>query len=84
MREIFQQYSVVWISLGIVLLAVVVMRVLRLRWRVTLVAVGGLAVLLAATWLVVRPGLSDVNSVQAAEAILTNGRPTFLEFFSNY
>jgi hypothetical protein len=84
MREIFQQYSYVWISLGVVLVSIAVMRILHLRWRVTLLAAGGLAVVLGASLLILRPGQSDVNSFQAAEAMLTNGKPTFLEFFSNY
>jgi len=84
MRELLQQHSYVFISLGVVFGLVVILRLVRLRWRYTLLGAGGLAVVLAAALLILRPGLSDIDSVQAAEAMLHNGRPTFLEFFSNY
>jgi hypothetical protein len=85
MREILQQHSYVFISLGVVVGLVVFLRLLvRLRWRFTLLGAVGLTVLLAVALLVLRPGLSDIDSAQAAESMLHNGRPTFLEFFSNY
>jgi hypothetical protein len=84
MREFLQQHSYVFISLGVVFGLVIALRLMRLRWRYTLLGSGGLAVALAVALLILRPGLSDVDTVQAAEATLRNGRPTFLEFFSNY
>ncbi len=84
MREFLQQHSYVFISLGVVFGLIIVLRLLRARWRNTLLAVAGLTVVLAVALLILRPGLSDVDSVQAAETMLRNGRPTFLEFFSNY
>jgi hypothetical protein len=84
MREFFQQHSYIFISLGVVFGLMVVLRVLRVRWRYTLLATGGIATVLTLALFILRPGLSDVDSVQATEAMLRNGRPTFLEFFSNY
>jgi len=84
MREFLQQHSYVFISLGVVFGLMVVLRLLRVRWRYTLLTTGGIATVLTLVLFILRPGLSDVGSVQAAEAMLRNGRPTFLEFFSNY
>lgn len=84
MREFLQQHSYVFISLGVVFGLMVALRVLRVRWRYALLATGGIAMVLTLALFILRPGLSDVDSVQAAEAMLRNGRPTFLEFFSNY
>jgi hypothetical protein len=84
MREFLQQHSYVFISLAVVVGLMVVLRVLRVRWPYTLATIGITATVLTLALFVLRPGLSDVDSVQAAESMLRNGRPTFLEFFSNY
>jgi hypothetical protein len=84
MREFLQQHSYVFISLAVLFGLMVVLRLLRVRWRYTLVTTGVIATVLTLALFALRPGLSDVNSVQAAELMLRNGRPTFLEFFSNY
>ena len=47
-------------------------------------ALGIMLVLSIAGNFLLRPGNSDVDSVDAAEVALINGRPTFLEFFSNF
>ncbi len=36
------------------------------------------------SFFILRPGDSDVNSLEAAAVILQNQQPTFIEFFSNY
>lgn len=78
------QFSFVLFSLGAVVGVVVLLRVLRQGWRLT----AGAGVVVAAAALVIffalRPGLSDVDSVQAAEVMLQSGKPTMLEFFSNF
>ncbi len=83
--SIFNQYSYVFISLVALAAAYLAMRfVLRARPPFIAVAELALAGLLVVGLLVLRPGLSDVNSVEQAESLLNNGRPTFLEFFSNF
>ena len=84
MAEFLQQHSYVFISLGVLVGVIIVARLLRLHWRFTLATVGLTATLLALAFVLLRPGPSDVDNVPAAEATLRNGRPTFLEFFSNY
>jgi thiol-disulfide isomerase/thioredoxin len=78
------QFSFVLFSLAAVVGVVVLLRVLRRGWRLTTGA--GLVVAAAALviFFALRPGLSDVDSVQAAESMLQNGKPTMLEFFSNF
>lgn len=84
MSQFFNQYSYVLLSLGILLVLGVLLRILRLRWRyVTGILIIGMLVL-SSVWLLARPALSDVNTLQAAETLLTNGKPTFVEFFSQY
>lgn len=84
MREFLQQHSYIFISLGVVVGLMVLLRFLRVRWRYTLATTGVIATTLTLALFVLRPGLSDVDNLQAAETLLRNGRPTFLEFFSNY
>ena len=84
MDRIFNQYSYVIISLAVLIATVLVLRYFVANWRVILAAVGGLLVFVIAGFLLLRPGFSDVDSLSAAEAMIQNGRPTFMEFFSNY
>lgn len=85
MFELLNQYSYVWIGLSVLLAALAVLRRgLRLAWHVILPVEAALAAVLVVALLILRPGAGDVNSAQAAEIMLANGRPTLLEFFSNY
>lgn len=82
--EFGNQYSYVLIAAGVVLGVSILLRLFRVRWA----GVGGIAlvlvVLFTTGWLLLRPGASDVDSLEAADALLSNGNPTFVEFFSNY
>jgi thiol-disulfide isomerase/thioredoxin len=84
MSQLFNQFSFLFLSLGLLLALAALLRWRRAAWRWTLTGMLILALLLGGLWLVVRPGVSDVTEASTAEAILTNGRPTLLEFFSNY
>ena len=53
-------------------------RILRENWLFLLV-VGGIV----GAFLFLRTTASDVSSVAEVDAILQNGRPTFVEFYSN-
>jgi hypothetical protein len=55
-----------------------VLRIVRESWLVLLV-VGALVV----AFLALRTSASAVSSVAEVDAILTGGRPTLLEFYSN-
>src|SRR5690606_30881155 len=72
------------IAAGVVLGVSILLRLFRVRWA----GVGGIAlvlvVLFTTGWLLLRPGASDVDSLEAADALLSNGNPPFVEFFSNY
>ncbi|MFQ5639001.1 MAG: hypothetical protein ACE5IR_13540 [bacterium] len=46
--------------------------------------VGGTALLLLVIWLRLRPGKSEVASVGEVTQAVGNGRPTFLNVYSNY
>jgi len=83
--SIFNQYSYLFISLLMLAAVYLVMRFV-IRTRAPFIAVVELALagLLVLGLLVLRPGRSDVNGVEQAEALLQNGKPTFLEFFSNF
>src|SRR5688572_28311963 len=85
MPNLFNQYSYVFFSLGALLVGLLALRYgLRLRWPASLLGVAALAGVLVAGWLILRPGASDVDSLEAAEAMIDSGKPTFVEFFSNY
>jgi len=82
---LFNQYSYVMFSVGAILIIVGVIRLAyHVRWTV-LVSAGVLMGLVAATGLfLLRPGAGDVDSTRGADIILNDGKPTFLEFFSNF
>jgi thiol-disulfide isomerase/thioredoxin len=82
--EIGNQYSYIFISAGVTLGVVLLLRLLRARWNVVGVAALALAAAFFVGWLVLHPGESDVDSFGAAEVTLSNGNPTLVEFFSNY
>jgi thioredoxin 1 len=84
MDRLFNQYSFVLISLGVLIGVIIVLWRFSASRRVISATVGVLAVFILAGYLLLRPGLSDVDSTSAAQTIIQNGKPTFLEFFSNY
>jgi thiol-disulfide isomerase/thioredoxin len=84
MDRIFNQYSYVVISLVVLVAIILVLRYFLTNWRAISAAAAGLLILMIAGFLLLRPGISDVENISAAEAMIRNGRPTFMEFFSNY
>lgn len=83
--NIFNQYSYVFIA--IIVCAVLYWVLRRFAKSNRQGAVG--AVLIATAifiggFLLLRTGDGDVTDLNQAETILTNDRPTFIEFFSNY
>lgn len=84
MQQILNQFSYVFISLAILLACFFILRRYIADKRLlgaSMLAIFGLA--LAAMFLL-RPGGSDVASTSEFRQSLQNGKPTFLEFFSNY
>lgn len=83
--SIFNQYSFVLIGCGtLAVCALILRRGLRVRWRFTAPYLGLIAAVFLAVFLLFRPGSSDVDDFTTAQALLSNGRPTFVEFFSNF
>lgn len=84
MSAIFNQFSYVFISIAILIGVAVALRALRWRWRriIPFTFIAGL--LLFGAWLALRPTVSDASEIQTAEALLSNGKPTMVEFFSQY
>ncbi|HLV33498.1 MAG TPA: thioredoxin domain-containing protein [Spirillospora sp.] len=84
MQSILNQYSYIVISLAILSASVI----LLWRYGIDRRIVAGVALFLAtfsaAGLLLLRPGISDIDSVSSAQAALRNGKPTLIEFFSNY
>jgi thiol-disulfide isomerase/thioredoxin len=84
MDNIFNQYSYILINLIVIVASVgLLLRYVADR-RVVAGAAGVLITLGIAGHFLLRPGFSDVDSVSAAQATLRNGKPTLIEFFSNY
>lgn len=81
---LFNQFSYVFIGFAAAGGAALLLRLARRPWRQVLAVAAVVALVFAGVWFAVRPGFSDIDSVQAFEATLANGRPSLLEFFSNY
>lgn len=78
------QFSYVIISLVVIAASLVLLR----RYRASRRLMAAVAVVLVAFsmggFFLLRPGPSDVDSTSAAQATIQNGKPTLIEFFSNY
>ncbi len=85
MQALFNQYSYVFVTVGIVVGAGIMLRLwLHRSLRVTAAAVLVLALIGATGWLVLKPTPSNVSDLAKAEATLHGGKPTVLEFYSDY
>jgi thiol-disulfide isomerase/thioredoxin len=84
MSNLVNQFSYPLFATAVVIVALLVLW--RLQLRKTLLGLGVLALvaIFAAGWVILRPGAQDVDSVAAAEQVIASGRPTLVEFFSNY
>jgi hypothetical protein len=82
----FNRYSFVWVAGFIVMVTAIAM--LRTQRFPVWVRVGtplGLAAVAAVLWLVLRPvGTPEVNTLVDAERLIGTGKPTVIEFFSEY
>ncbi len=81
---IFNQYSYILISLAVVLVSIMLLWRYAVDRRIIAAAAISFVALSFTGYLLLRPGSSDVDSVRQAQVTLQNGKPTFLEFFSNY
>lgn len=84
MSSLFNQYSYLLMSAGIILLVGLVLRTLRTRRAIALTSIIVLVALSIGGWITLRPTWDDVTSLEDAEALLSNGKPTFVEFYSQY
>ena len=83
MFQFFNQHSFLLTGSFVLFITAIVLfrRHARKGWLIW----GGLAVVLGAGWLVLRTGAGlQLNSVEDYEAAVKTGRPTLVEFFSNY
>lgn len=84
MDLLFNQYSYLTFSAIAVLLVAFVVWRLRLRRLVqvlTLIVIVGVA---TGGWLLLHPGVQDADTLSVAEQAINSGRPTLVEFYSNY
>ncbi len=84
MENIFNQYSYILISLIVIVASIGLLLRYAVDRRVIAGTAAALILLSTAGHFLLRPGNSDVNSVSAAQSTLRNGKPTMIEFFSNY
>lgn len=83
--SVLNQYSFVIIGLIALATSIVVLRRYTASWPTALSATFVLAGLLLAGYFLLRPGASDAqNAAEAFDLIESSGKPTVLEFFSNF
>lgn len=83
--NILNQYSYPLMALAVmVVVYFIARRQLRQSWPVTVGLQGLVGLVFVAGFLLLRPGLTGVTDADAALASVGNGRPTFVEFFSQY
>ena len=81
--QFFNQHSFVISAILIVGLTAIALLHDGVR-RKDLIALGALGFFFAGAFLVLRPGPSTLKEIAAVEAALASGRPTLIEFQSNY
>ncbi len=84
MAVLFNQYSYLLMSAVSILIVGLLLRALRTRRTIVLISMVVLVALSSAGWITQRPTWDDVDSLEEAEALLRNGKPTFVEFYSQY
>ena len=84
MNAFFNQYSYLLISLAILFGIGWLLYRTRLRSSYKISLFLGLMVALASLWVTLRPSNTDVQSVSQAEEMIANGKPTFIQFYSQY
>jgi thiol-disulfide isomerase/thioredoxin len=78
------QYSFLLITALILFVTAAVQIYRHARWRTVLTSLVVVGLVIGAAYAALRPGASDVDSLEAAESVIANGQPTMVEFFSNY
>lgn len=83
--NVINQFSYLLIGFGVLLGSLVFLRQrIRASWPMVAVTQFTFAVLFVAGFVFLRPGTSTVTDFDLARATIENGRPTFIEFYSNY
>ncbi|TVR23077.1 MAG: hypothetical protein EA396_04775 [Anaerolineaceae bacterium] len=83
--NIINQFSYPLIGFGLLAVAyLMTTRTFKVRWYITTAVQTALIGLLIGGFIILRPGQTTVDSVAEALETIGNGRPTFVEFFSNY
>jgi thiol-disulfide isomerase/thioredoxin len=82
--QLGNQFSFLLFSMSGVLLVFALLRTRKASRRVTVTGTGAAVIVALTLFFAFRPGISDVDSAAAARAVLNSGKPTLLEFFSNY
>ncbi len=83
--NILNQYS--YLLIGLVVLAgshILLRHYLQAQWSKVIIAQGFIVLVFGAGLFLLRPNTNTVSSTDEAVNTLRNGRPTFIEFFSNY
>jgi drug/metabolite transporter superfamily protein YnfA len=74
-----------YLILGVAVLAILAVILQARRARRVWLVWGGLVVVMATGWFVLRTGAgAPLDSVEAIEAAAASGKPTLVEFYSNY
>ncbi len=81
--NVINQFSFPLIAAGTMALAYLILRRrIALRWIVPIEI--AIAVVFVGAFLALRPGDGDAESAAALDDLIGNGRPTLVEFFSNF
>jgi thiol-disulfide isomerase/thioredoxin len=83
--DLTNQYSYILVSFGALCVLAGFLRLRGVGWRVVTGVVGGSVVALVVGYIVLRPLLvSDATDSEQALRTIGNGRPTLVQFYSNY
>ncbi|GAB4546726.1 MAG: hypothetical protein OHK0023_06800 [Anaerolineae bacterium] len=71
-------------GVGVVIAALIILRIDALPPVIRVIGVAAVAVLAVVIWLMIRPTNSQVATIAEFDAVLADGKPVVLEFFSEY
>ncbi len=84
MEEIYNYYSFLWISLGLIIVAALVLLTNKPKTR-EFISFGAIVVVLAIAWLILHPSQTSLASdAKSVQAMIGTGKPVLLEFQSPY
>ncbi len=82
MINLMPSHVYVLIGIGVIVALLLLLRVLRIQWRLIMFSTVGMAFVVALGGFILRSTSRESGSMHSVQDMLSNGKPTFVEFFN--